>query len=306
LAQSLNFSSRQVLVKDTSLFADNGLIRVGPQPGSPGNYELIYYDKKTPTAFQNLIRGFAGSIQTQWPNGAWVSSGVMADHHNAIKDAILQIENNLGVKQFPVATSLNGLLQDLERRFLAPKPLFRAFPRSGPPPMKVRFQNFTTGATARFLWDFGDGTTSVEKSPIHQYLQEGVYTVKLNVITQTAAQGIMTKSNYITVSNDARPSFFYVQPLTGISAQTATAQTALDPKKPVQPTVFNFVDQTDGQIAQRFWIFDDSTTLEVDDPNVHTASHIFQAPGTYQPSLLAIASDQTLQRVFLVDTITVF
>lgn len=35
-----------------------------------------------------------------------------------------------------------------------------------------------------FLWDFGDGATSDEENPEHQYNAEGIYTIKLNVISE--------------------------------------------------------------------------------------------------------------------------
>jgi gliding motility-associated-like protein len=42
----------------------------------------------------------------------------------------------------------------------------------------VEFVNTTSGAT-NYLWDFGDGTTSSEIQPTHQYSSGGVYTVRL-------------------------------------------------------------------------------------------------------------------------------
>jgi len=299
LKQSLTFNSKHVIVEDTSSFPSNGILHIGKKPGEAGAGELIWYTSKTSTVFKGLIRGFAASRQSHWPAGAPVTSGVMAEHHNAVKDAILKIQVNLGKKTFPNELSLNGILKAQENRFLAPKPLFRAYPLKGAPALKVRFQNFTTGSPVRFLWDFGDGSTSVEKSPIHTYLAEGVYTVKLNVITGTGAQGITTKNNYITVSNEEKPPFFYVQPSQGDSLQYAVAHST-------DPTTFTFVDQTDGNISQRYWIFDDGENAAVDDPNIHTATHIYKKPGTYQPSLIIIFSDQSLKRVFLVDNITVF
>src|SRR5688572_29706922 len=59
LIQSLSFTGKFVLVSDTSLFPDKGLIRVGT--------DLIYYREKATGAFKDLTRGFAGSRQQQWP-----------------------------------------------------------------------------------------------------------------------------------------------------------------------------------------------------------------------------------------------
>ncbi len=45
---------------------------------------------------------------------------------------------------------------------------------------KVIFTNYSEYATI-CLWDFGDGSTSTEKSPTHVYTSEGTYNVKLTV-----------------------------------------------------------------------------------------------------------------------------
>ncbi|RAJ09964.1 PKD domain-containing protein [Arenibacter echinorum] len=50
---------------------------------------------------------------------------------------------------------------------------------------KVAFQGLTNSATS-WAWDFGDGTTSSEKNPVHVYSDGGYYTAKL---TATSADG---------------------------------------------------------------------------------------------------------------------
>ncbi|GEO05617.1 hypothetical protein AAE02nite_32810 [Adhaeribacter aerolatus] len=47
-------------------------------------------------------------------------------------------------------------------------------------PFTASFTNTTTGATG-YLWDFGDGSTSAEAVPTHQYTSEGSYDVTLTV-----------------------------------------------------------------------------------------------------------------------------
>lgn len=313
LKQSLTYSGKYVVVEDSTNFPDNGIIRIGPPPGQSGAAELIYYDNKTNGAFRNVIRGFAGSRQNPWPVNSHVSMAVFAEHHNSCKDAIIQIETNLGTEESPSENSLNGILKSQENRFLSARPLFRGFPIKGSPPLKVRFQNFSTGPLVRYLWDFGDGTTSVEKSPTHTYLKEGIYSVKLNIITSLGGQGIITKTGYITVSEEEKIPFFYVTPNQGYSVQTATARTLAG--IPTDPTVFNFVDQTDGDIVQRYWLFDGeglhngepvpAQSIPEYNPNIHTTNFVYNLPGEYQPSLLVMFENQKLKRAFLRDIITV-
>jgi PKD repeat protein len=46
--------------------------------------------------------------------------------------------------------------------------------------LEVTFINKSTNATT-YSWDFGDGETSTEQNPVHEYEAYGVYTVKLSV-----------------------------------------------------------------------------------------------------------------------------
>lgn len=44
---------------------------------------------------------------------------------------------------------------------------------------RVKFTNLSSGNAKSYIWDFGDGTTSTEKSPLHIYAKSGYYVVKL-------------------------------------------------------------------------------------------------------------------------------
>lgn len=293
LKNSLNYTGRIIVVEDTALFPDTGLIRVGPEIGEPGSPELIYYDAKSNNVFSGLIRGFAGSRQNFWPAGSVVANSVNAEHHNATKDAIINIQTNLGLidaeATLPTESGpLNGILKELEDKFLTPRPYFRVTYLKGPPPLTVQFQNLVTGDIIRYLWDFGDGSTSTEQNPTHTYYAEGSYSVSLEIISSTGGGSVLTKNNYITVSEEDALSFFYVSPSTGTTE-----------------TTFKFVDQTDGDIVGRFWLFGDGESLDQDNPNVHTATHTYAEAGTYDPSLLIVFSDQSLKRLFLQERVVV-
>lgn len=305
LKQTLSYNGQTIIVEDTSSFPDKGIIRVGFTSEGQGNFELIAYNKKTGNTFQQLKRGFAGSKQNVWrPGEAYVTNSVVAEHHNAIKDALINIEVDLGLKENPDPLSLNGILKQQEVRFLTPKPLFRAFPTKGPPSLQVRFQNFTTGHIVRHLWDFGDGGTSLERNPTHTYLQEGQYTVKLNIITSTGAQGVATKNLYITVDADENIPFFYVDSvLNPYSVETASALT--DGGNPTEPKTFVFVDQSDGDIVQRNWVFGDGNQYTENHPDNHTISHIYSTPGEYDLTLILIYSNRRLKKVNLPEPLVV-
>lgn len=59
---------------------------------------------------------------------------------------------------------------------------------------KVTFRNYSLNATD-FLWDFGDGNTSTEREPIHEYKTLGTYTVKL-----IASNGANSDSYFLVVA----------------------------------------------------------------------------------------------------------
>jgi hypothetical protein len=293
LMAGLPFNGKKMIVESTASFPSQGLVRVGPPAGQAGEAELVYYESKTETTFKGLIRGFAGSRQNQWNSGSWVTNAVTAEPHNAVKDALLNIEKRMGLKESPEAGSLNRRLKNLELKFFAPRAVFRAFPKNIKPGKSVRFQSFCEGDIIRYLWDFGDGGQSTEQNPSHTYTSEGTYTVKLHLITSSGAQGISTKNNYITVSNNEQQAFFY-------AVRTG-------------PKTYMFVDQTDGDVLERFWVFDGTVSLddkEVDkhvepDTNKHFIEVTYLKAGLYRPSLLVGFAGDVLKRVFLSESLEV-
>ncbi len=56
-----------------------------------------------------------------------------------------------------------------------------------------------------YLWDFGDGKTSVEKSPAHGYADSGNYSVTLKVTDDRGYTNSLTRSQYITVEGNWSP-----------------------------------------------------------------------------------------------------
>jgi PKD repeat protein len=285
LMTGLSFSAKQIVVEDAAGFPDKGLVRIGPPGGVAGEAELIYYGSKTNSVFKDLTRGFSGSRQSQWPSGSWVTNAVTAEPHNAVKDALINMQRKLGTKSLPEEGTLSRRLKDMELRYLSPKATFRVFPRKAKPGSSVRFQSLCEGDIVRYMWDFGDGSQSVEQNPVHTYASEGTYTVRLHLITASGSQGIATKRNYIKVSSDEQNPLFYVKKVSG--------------------RTYRFVDQTDGDIKQRFWVFDDGANYVEADPNVHEHVHTYGEPGTYRPSLLVGFAGDRVRRVFLKDVLEV-
>jgi PKD repeat protein len=93
-----------------------------------------------------------------------------------------------------------------EFRLLASKPIanFTAYPTSGFAPLNVTFIETSTRSPSSWLWNFGDGTLSMEESPLHSYRNPGVYTVSLTAINQLGENSVM-KKDLISVYPDTFP-----------------------------------------------------------------------------------------------------
>lgn len=73
---------------------------------------------------------------------------------------------------------------------------------SGTVPLTVSFTDESTGDIQTWEWDFGDNNNSSEQNPIHQYTEEGIYSVGLTIYDGTGSYTLV-KENFITVINPA-------------------------------------------------------------------------------------------------------
>jgi gliding motility-associated-like protein len=67
----------------------------------------------------------------------------------------------------------------------------------------ANFFNMSENGT-RFLWDFGDGTTSEEQNPAHVYTAPGIYNVQLKVWTENNCLDVYTKENAVVVEESGK------------------------------------------------------------------------------------------------------
>ena len=118
-----------------------------------------------------------------------------------------------------------------------------------------------------WTWSFGDGTTSNEQNPIHQYASSGNHTVNLTVVDDKGTISYCEKEvmiNTVPVAN-----FSY------------------SPKNPSNiDEIIQFIDNStdkDGSIVNWMWNFSDGTTSIEQNPR-----HRFISAGTYTVNLTAI------------------
>ncbi|HSJ58057.1 MAG TPA: PKD domain-containing protein, partial [Anaerolineae bacterium] len=75
---------------------------------------------------------------------------------------------------------------------------FSASPTKGATPLRVKFEDTSTGLYTSWRWQFGDGETSDEPAPVHTYSAPGTYTVTLEVEGE-GGNDSSSRTAYITV-----------------------------------------------------------------------------------------------------------
>ncbi len=131
-------------------------------------------------------------------------------------------------------------------------------------PAIVQFTNNSTNATS-YTWDFGDGSTSTNANPSHNYAAGGVFSVKL---TATGAGGSNTITKSVTLISAVPPSVNFS--FTG------------DNKEANDTVTFN---NTTSNATSYSWDFGDGTNSTVANP-----VHIYTSGGTYTVTLSATGS----------------
>ena len=128
---------------------------------------------------------------------------------------------------------------------------------------EVLFQNLSVGAT-NYLWNFGNGTTSTDVSPVVIYNTGGTFTVTL-----TASVGNCSDDTTQTIAISDKP----------IANFTATQLTLVQ-----NETGLELTNNSTGATAW-FWTFGDSTVSSEFEP-----LHFYSQKGLYNVSLIATSS----------------
>jgi PKD repeat protein len=77
---------------------------------------------------------------------------------------------------------------------------FTALPVTGTAPLTVIFTDQSTGNPGFFNYDFGDGTNSTDKNPVHTYRFPGVYDVTMSILKNDVSTGSVISD--VSVQND--------------------------------------------------------------------------------------------------------
>lgn len=184
----------------------------------------FFYTARVGTTFTGLqlYPGFEDAPKPR--NITHVTQNVVAPHHNNLKDALIAIEEFIGVKGTvdvkPLGPTMEGRINFLRRLVLRPRAWFSANRRVGIAPLAVEFRNLSFRNPTDAIWTFGDGgaegcsaismsvpsistpsTLDVDGGTLvvsKTYYKPGIYDVQLTVSNEFGEDTI-TIPEYITV-----------------------------------------------------------------------------------------------------------
>jgi PKD repeat protein len=129
----------------------------------------------------------------------------------------------------------------------------------------VDFTDNSTGNPTSWLWNFGDGGTSTEQNPSHQYVTRGGKHVTLTA-TNDCGSSALTINFMIIVTAAPAPVAAFSQSGTGGCA----------------PVTIDFTNESTGSVSGWSWDFGDAATDTAANP-----SHTYLLAGTYDVRLIA-------------------
>ncbi|MDD1634508.1 MAG: PKD domain-containing protein, partial [Methanomicrobiales archaeon] len=150
-----------------------------------------------------------------------------------------------------------------ETDLAAPVAAFSANVTIGESPLTVQFTDGSTGDPATWRWDFGDGGTSGEQSPLYTYDDGGTYPVTLT-ISSPVGRSRAAIDDFIHAGSPPSPSF------------------TADPMYGITPLTVQFTDTSTGSPDEWSWDFGDGGTSTQQHPG-----HTYTAGGSYTVNLTA-------------------
>ncbi len=129
------------------------------------------------------------------------------------------------------------------------------------------------GNLVSWVWDFGDGTSSTEQNPQHNWLEAGSYEVRLTVSSEDACSSTILQT--VNVGYVPEASFTFQ----GNCAGNATVFTDMSTAQQVE-------------ISSWMWDFDDGTTSEEQNPE-----HVFANEGLFAVWLKVMANNSCADSV---------
>ncbi|MDB5202566.1 MAG: hypothetical protein JWQ27_1975 [Ferruginibacter sp.] len=237
-------------------------ISVAPQPVVNFSANRFAGCFPLPVQFTDLSSAGNGGINSwQWDFGDGATSTAQSPAHTYTAagnfNVSLRVGNSGGCFKTLTKSQYIQVSQGVHADFT------NSAPNNCSSPVNIVFQNASTGTgVLTYLWDFGDGGTSSQTNPAHNYTVAGSYTVKLIVTNSTGCTDTLIRQNAITIGTvDAA----FTSP-SSVCVNNLFIATNTSSPAPVSAT----------------WDFGDGTTA-----NSINGTKLYAAPGTYTVKLLS-------------------
>jgi hypothetical protein len=149
--------------------------------------EGVEFDIAGSPALSLIMDGDGDTLVAAWQAGARVV--VISDENSFRRNRYNSPDNNILMRNiFDWLSAVEPPVAD-----------FLAQPRTGEGLLNVQFTDRSIGNITHWLWDFGDGTSSNEQNPTHEYENVGRYIIKLQIIGPDGADTEI-KNDYINVA----------------------------------------------------------------------------------------------------------
>ena len=253
-------------------------------PGSGENIAVFNIVVKTPGYYAVLASWFPDAANAS--NAQFIIQHADGETPVEVDQRTTELTNMLGVFRFETGSYTVSIDNNANGNVVADAVIFKytsdpaavlqaefgASVASGPAPLGVRFTDQSSvyidgdfeAEITEWHWNFGDGSTSIERNPTHSFTNPGTYTVSLRVVDSSGNEHTQSKESFITVGT---PELLNAE---------FSAMNRLGSVK----TVVNFLDQSSGDVTEWLWDFGDGTTSDLQNP-----THVYSSIGTYDVTL---------------------
>jgi PKD repeat protein len=243
------------------------LIYVGSIHPPDANFTTNVTSGKVPLAVSFLDTSTESPAIWNWSFG----DGIFSDEQNPVHIYTLPGTYTVTLQ----VTNIDGSDSEIRPDYILVQPLsppvasFNGTPLFGKVPLTVVFNDTSSGSPIGWNWDFGDGTTSAEQDPVHEYGAAGNYTVSLQATNEDGTD------------TETRPDFIIVTPVS-LPVADFTANTTSGNV----PLAVGFTDISSGSPTGWSWTFGDGGTSAEQNP-----VHVYTTTGQFTVTLQVTNED---------------
>jgi len=263
---STNFSTQTITIKNIIPKADYTFSPATPLEDGMVSFDAsLSYDKD----------GIINQYEWDWDNdGIYDDNGISTNHSWSTRGSYL-VKLRVTDNDYETNTKTTTInVTSLNEKPLASFTYQPLEPSDLQPIVFTDNSYDTDGTIVSYHWSFGDGTTSDENNPTHQYTDNGTYTLRLTVTDDDGESN--TKTMSIFVKNVPPMAAYRIEPSSSVKTDT----------------VVEFIDNStdlDGSIVNWTWNFGEGTIVYGNHVN-----HSFPEEGVYNITLTVQDNDNEI------------